>query len=175
MSEYPMEVAKASLSHKGGTKDYFLTLVVNAQGRAIVIRRWGAKGATGQVRVKSFPSQSAAEADFQKELDHRQSGSKGYSITDSKTLKIESSAQFPLVVGRTIFPKIGPANVKHLDPAYDTTGMREPESNRDEDDNFIGNTTRHVTIDPDVVARAEAAQKEAELAEMKTNPKFGRF
>ncbi|WLR91029.1 WGR domain-containing protein [Shinella zoogloeoides] len=163
------------MSHKGGTKDYFLTLVVNAQGRAIVIRRWGAKGATGQVRVKKFASQLEAEVDYQKELDHRQSGSKGYRITDSKTLQIEKREAFPFVVGRTVFPKIGPANVQHLDPTYDTTGMREPESNRDDDDNFIGNATRHVTIDPDVVARAEAARKEAELAEMKQNPKFGRF
>jgi len=170
-----MEVVKASLSHKGGTKDYFLTLVVNKQGRAIVIRRWGAKGATGQVRVKAFPSQIDAEADYQKELNHRQSGSKSYRLTDSKIVTVESAAQLPLVIGRTVFPKIGPANAKHLDPNYSTDGMREPESNRDDDDNFIGNQTRHVTIDPDAVARAEAAQREAELASMKGNPKFGRF
>ena len=175
MSVYPMEVVKTSLAHKGGTKDYFLTLVVNATGQALLIKRWGAKGAIGQIKVEKYPDQASGERAYSKELTLRQSGSKGYQITDSKVLKIEDASALSMVIGRTVFPKVGPANVKHIDPSYDTSGMREPESNRDEDGNFVGNQPRHVAIDPEVVAAAERAQKEAELASMRTNPKFGRF
>lgn len=175
MSVYPMEIAKVSLGHKGGTKDYFLTLIVNATGQAVVIRRWGKKGATGQVTVKKFDNGGLAETDFQKELTKRQSGSKGYQIEDSKTLTVESQSQLPLMVGRTVFPQMGGSNVKHIDPGYDVTGMREPESNRDDDDNFVGNTPRHVSVDPAVVEKLEQEKRERELDSMRSNPKFGRF
>lgn len=175
MSVYPMEGTKCSLTHKGGTKEYFITLMANAEGKAIVVRRWGAKGAIGQVRVSKFDTVAAAESDYTKELDKRQSGAKGYQLTDQRIVNVKSAERLSLVIGRTVFPKIGASNVQHIDPNYDTAGMREPESNRDDDDNFVGNVERRVKIDPDAVAAAEQAAKEKELDVLRSNPKFGRF
>ncbi|WP_456868363.1 WGR domain-containing protein [Galbibacter sp. BG1] len=170
-----MEGTKCSLTHKGGTKEYFITLMANAQGKAIVIRRWGAKGAIGQVKVSKFDTVAAAERDYEKEIDRRQSGSKGYQITDQKIVNVDAPEKLSLIIGRTVFPKIGGSNVKHIDPNYDTGGMREPESNRDDDDNYVGDFQRRVKVDPDAVAAAEKAEREKELDVLRSNPKFGRF
>jgi len=175
MSVYPMEGTKCSLTHKGGTKEYFITLMANAQGKAIVVRRWGAKGAIGQVRVAKFDTVAEAENDYTKEVMKRQSSSKGYQITDEKIVSVDAPEKLSLVIGRTVFPKIGASNVTHLDPNYDTAGMREPESNRDDDDNYIGEYRRRVKFDPDAVAAVERAEREKELDVLRSNPKFGRF
>lgn len=172
---YPMEGIKSSFLHQNGTKEYFLTLIVNNEGKGIVIRRWGSKGKTGQIKVTCFNTAAAAEKDFEKETDLRQSGSKSYQITDSKVVTVEAQDKLPLIIGRTVYPKMGPKGISHLDPDIDVSDIREPDNDRDEDGNFVGRATRPVRIDPNEVERLERENREKELEPMKANPKFGLF
>jgi predicted DNA-binding WGR domain protein len=169
-----MDIAKVSLTHRGGTKEYFLTLVCAPGGSSIVIRRWGAKGALGQLKVTKFVSQKDAEKDFEKELNARQSGSKGYQVTDSKELQVASPEELARAIGRTVMPKIGAANMQHIDPTFDTTGMRDPEQTREEDGTPI-DTRRRVQLTPEQEAEIIEQERMARLAPVKAHPDFGRF
>lgn len=61
--------------HEGGTKDYDLW-ILGVDKKALVIKRWGKIGATGQVQVKPYDSFYTAENVLDKEITNRRK--KGY-------------------------------------------------------------------------------------------------
>lgn len=174
---YPMKARKLTFQHKGGTKSYFLTLITNADGETILIKRWGKVGALGQCKVEQYSHENdgqKAYADAQRERAR-----KGYVAGREDTLTVEDSGKLITAIGRTVYPMVGARALKHLDPALDTTGVRDPEATQDEDGNFTGRQARVDTDMLDKIKREEERkEREAQNAVQQhyaANPLFGRF
>src|SRR5437879_830114 len=125
MSTYPMDFQKLSWIHKGGTKkEYHIILVVNGDGRATVIRRFGKSKAATNVLAEIHSIQAEGERSVEGHI--RERAKKGYELVGQSSGQIQDAAEMVQVCGRIIFPKLGPAVVKSMDPAFDTSRMREP-------------------------------------------------
>lgn len=75
-------VARFGLTHSGGTKAYFGTMILTACGASIVVKRWGKVGAWGQVKIERFDTQSAAQTAYME--IHKMKKSRGYTREDFK-------------------------------------------------------------------------------------------
>ena len=173
MSVYPITSKTVSLDHQGGTKSYHLHLIQNGDGKCVVINRWGKTGAIGEMKFEMFDSPVAAERAFaRKETEKTR---KGYRQTNA-TREATANSQTELVkaIGTVYFNKMGASMVKHLDPSFDTTGMREMDGpDWDEDGNKVDSSRK---VDPAVIRAAQiAAEKEAAEKAYSANDLYGRF
>lgn len=172
MSNGSYSTLRTSLDHKGGTKAYHLILIKTPDGRGMLIRRFGKVGQFGDVMVEQFPTSAAAEKAFEKLYNEKTSGRKGYF---QKTHE-ESDEDFDglqKILGRPLWAKLGPSDIKFLNDDADVSGVRERDPNRyDEDGNWLGNPEPRKA---DIAAEIEAS-KQQRLEELRQkNPLYGRF
>lgn len=171
---YPIKSRALSLDHRGGTKSYHLMLIQANNGKCVVINRWGKTGAFGEMKVKTFDSVPAAEKAFSKK--EREKTGKGYSQTGaSRETTAADGSELPRSIGLAVFNKMGAAAVKHLDPGFDTSGMREADNPQyDEETGRKIDTARKADL-AELMAAQKAAEEETAKQAYADNPIFGRF
>lgn len=117
---YPINKVSVTLDHKGGTKSYQLIMLSSLKtSRTLVILRWGKTRSLSNMDVKICNSISEGEKVFEGKLREKQG--RGYSPTKGIIEdEILSNAELAKKVGIGIFPKLGAAAIRHLDPDYNT-------------------------------------------------------
>lgn len=172
---YPITVERQTFTHKNGTKSYHLMIVRNATGHAVFINRWGKIGQFGDLQVTPYNSHEAASQAWDRKEREKTRGGYGATAATIETIA-ETPAQLPAAISLAVFAKMGPDAVKHLDPSYDTSSMREIDPPRlDEDGKLTGiDTTRKADISEALAAEKERQRIEDENA-YKDNPLFGLF
>jgi predicted DNA-binding WGR domain protein len=179
---YPIDFAQVRLDFKGGNSDkfYYLTMLANKDGKAIVIRRFGRNkaGAFGEMKIDTFESQIKAEKEFEKLYDEKTR--KGYSVTGSpQNIAAGDQASLRIAVGPAVWSKLPPSAIQHLDLRIPTDGRKELGDTRfDENGKFVGEP-KPKTFSAEEIAEArrleqEEAQREAEKA-YAGNSLYGRF
>lgn len=173
MSVYPITSKTISYDHQGGTKSYHLHLIQAANGNCVVINRWGKTGAIGEMKIEMFDSPVKAQRAFdKKETEKTRKGYRQNGPAREATAK--DASEIVKAVGNVYFNKMGATAVQHLDPAFDTSGMREVDSPQwDEDGNKLDSSRK---VDPAAVRAAQlAAEKEAAEKAYSENDLYGRF
>lgn len=172
MSGQKYVLKRTSLKHRGGTKEYHLVLIVTPQQTGILIRRFGKVGAFGEVMVEQFNNALVAEANYCQLLLKKTAERKGYSKTVSNSTECDFD-ELQKRIGRPLWAKLSPANIRFLNADADVTGVREPDPPRfDEEGRWLGNPEPRKA---DLTAEIEAA-KAARLEELRQkNPLYGRF
>jgi predicted DNA-binding WGR domain protein len=174
MSVYPIKMRTISLDHRGGTKSYHLMMIEAANGNCVVVNRWGKTGVFGEMKVETFDSPVKAQKAWDKK--EREKTGKGYSQTGSTREAIASEqSELSRTIGLSTFNKMGASAVKHLDPSFDTTGMREADpAQYDEETGAKIDTSRKADLSNLI---QEQKQREAENAARAyaENDLYGRF
>ncbi len=182
MSAYPVRVESISLDHRGGTKSYHATKVTAQGGNSLVILRFGKTGAFGQVKVDMHDLASRADKAFEKKIDEKMK--KGYAVDPKHDPKPQDASDFEelrRLIGRATIGKLGPNHLSHIDPSLDTTGVREAELPRYDENGHLDKETQAEKArrleEEKRKAREELKRREEE--EFKTayadNPNFGAF
>jgi predicted DNA-binding WGR domain protein len=174
MSVYPIKTRSISLDHQGGTKSYHLHMIEAANGHCVVINRWGKTGAFGEVDIKTFDSPVKANRAFDKKENEKTR--KGYSqVGSTRETTAADASELVKAVGMAVFNKMGAAAVKHLDPTFDTTGMREADPPQyDEETGRKLDTARRANLD-ELMRQQKAAEEAAVLEAYAANDLYGRF
>lgn len=123
---FPMTITKKSGRHRSGTKDYHLVLIVNADGRAIVIHRWGRKQAWGTGwKLETYNSSVDAAVAYRKK--HAEKLEREYSnvITD-RTVEVKNLDELRKEMTHQYMEKIG-KTITHLIPGLDVSTLKDPE------------------------------------------------
>lgn len=172
---YPINVRSISLDHQGGTKSYHLYLIQNADGKAVVINRWGKTGQLGELKAETYDNVPNAERAFEKKESEK--SRKGYRhVGVPKNASAANPGELARQIGIPIFNKMGAKAVNHLDPGYDTSKMRDAEPNRlNEDGRLTGDDApRKADLSEDLaeMRKQEAAESAAAYAD---NDLYGRF
>lgn len=175
MSVYPMTIYTESMDHKGGTKSYHFMIIANAQGKSVLVNRWGKTGAFGQFQVQTFEKFSEATAAKSKKRADRRNN--GYQIGNvDKQDQIFDADGLRKFLGHGYGPQFGPDNLLHLDPEYDVTGVRGAKVDYDADGNKIDNAKR---VDRAAIEEAQRREREEQQAreqvQYSANPNFGLF
>lgn len=172
---YPMKVTQQSYDHKGGTKSYHFTLIEAADGRAVVVFRYGKKGQFGQVLTETYETAKAAWKAYEKKENEKIKG--GYAPIGSQTTKVaNNSSTFAATVGIALFNKMGGRAVNHLDVGYDTSRMRQEvdPATLDEDGRKVGDTSRKADI-REALERQKREEAEQAARAYDDNDEFGIF
>lgn len=196
---YPIEIQKISLDHKGATKSYHLLLAARADGKCLLVKRWGRKGQFGSISEELFNTTGFAERAFEKVLAEKTG--RGYSVLQ-ETNSNKTAVNAEILVhhfGRPLWAKLSAAAVKQLDEDIDVTGRREPETPRFDEygnDNGMAQVRMPVYTQEQLAAqqaiidaekeearqllleqeRAKEAAQAEKVANMRArNPNFGRF
>lgn len=181
-STYPISIEIVSLEHKGGTKAYHLYRMSTKSGASLVAFRWGKVGTFGEVQTHKFDTIGSAEEAFDKKLAAKMRG--GYSPStrhDPKPSTAPSFEDLRDAIGRPMLTRLGPTNLKHIDPNIDTTGMKEPDPPRLDENGRLhpGTEAKKRREEEERVRKAAAeiaAREEQERQEAyKDNPLFGAF
>jgi predicted DNA-binding WGR domain protein len=157
------------------TKSYYLTLVTTSTGRTVLIRRWGKKGAFGELKAETYERPIQGEKAWDK-LEREKTG-KGYRQEGPMRVEeVKSAAELKSKMGLPVFAKMGKEAVSWLDPDLDTSGMRDAEPPRiGEDGRLTGeDKPRKVDLSAELAAQKAADAKAAEET-LRKNPNFGRF
>jgi predicted DNA-binding WGR domain protein len=171
---YPIKTRSISLDHRGGTKSYHLMIIEAANGNAVFISRWGKTGQFGEMKVEEYDSPAKAMKAWEKK--EREKTRNGYGQAGpAREGRADTSDEFPKAVSLSIFNKMGASAVKHLDPGFDTAGMREADpAQYDEETGRKIDTARKADISEALAAEKAASEKAAAEA-YADNPIFGRF
>ncbi|OCP21875.1 MULTISPECIES: WGR domain-containing protein [unclassified Ensifer] len=178
---YPLDIAVQKFAFSDGNRSnkfYDVYLMVNTHGMAIIVRHWGKKGTSGDLKVEQFAIQKKAESEFEKLCDSRRR--KAYELISSNIKQANTDAEVRMAVGPALWPRIPGPDIKHVLPHLDTTG-RPQETNParyNENGKWIGEAPARVYSKTEI-AKARQAEREAEQVEaVKTyaaNPRFGLF
>lgn len=181
MSNYPINVHQSHWRHKGGTKEYFLTMVYGQSAGGIVIRRYGKVGKAVNILVDE--RQDHISSWFEKLEREREA--RGYYCVQDKAVKVDNSTELVAAIGPLIFPKLSKSAVKLIDPDFDTHGLRDEaaEPAYDENGKWLGLTrqrrekTFEISAEDLERARLEKEQAEAaaRAAKYAAHPLYGRF
>jgi predicted DNA-binding WGR domain protein len=160
-----IQVRKVSLRHRGGTKEYHLLCVVNDSiGHGIVVNRWGKTGAWGQMKTERDDGKKSFNS-FLAKLQEKEA--RGYSIYKDEANSYDTNEAAKSAIGMAYWPQLGAANILHVMPGIDTSGVREaePVTWKEENGKFV----------PDDKPKHSMPSPEEELAEKKANPNWGLF
>lgn len=172
---YPIKVTQQSYDHKGGTKSYHYTLIEAANGKSVVIFRFGKKGQFGQLNVHEFDTPKAAWKVYEKKEEEKQKG--GYYPIGTQTVKVaNSSSEIVPAVGMALFNKMGARAVNHIDPGFDTSKMRKEAdpANLDEEGRRVGDTSRKADI-RDLMEQQKREEAAEAARAYDDNEEFGIF
>lgn len=122
MTTFPMRVTKQTLDHQGGTKSYHFVFIRNNDGYGLLIKRWGKKGAFGQMEVLEGP---LAEDIWRRTLKDKQK--RGYSIETERLIDVNDLGQLKTALTPRVYTSIGAGALTNLIPGVDTTGVKDPE------------------------------------------------
>lgn len=172
MSTYPIKVHSQTFDHRGGTKSYHLMLIETADGRSVFINRWGKKGQFGELQVKEFDDKIKAWKEYERK--ERDKTKNGYAPEGpARDADAATSGNLVKAIGLAVFNKMGAKAVRFIDPDFDTTGMREAEPNRLDEDGRLTGDDKPRKAD---IANQLKADREKEMAEAyANNPLFGAF
>lgn len=165
MSIYPMRVTKEDADHRGGTKAYHLLKIETADGRMLMVNRFGKVGAWGQMQVEQFETVAEGQAAYRKKRDQKFGGE----YTVKKTIYSQDAVDLPDLINKVgaYWPNLGKNNVEWLVPGADTKDIREPTSKR------IFDEHGREILNPRLVA--DPVEIPPSVDELKTNPKWGLF
>ncbi len=168
---FPITIDKLSLRHRGGTKDYHLVQILNANGRGLLIKRWGKAGQWGQVQIEAYSSAYDLDKAFTKMRSTKES--RGYTMEVGHwSGEAADNAEFLKALGPQ-YAAIPGAQFDHVlgdddeinqilgDDAPDTADMVK-----------VGLEREAKKRAEREAAKTKAAQEEAEL---KSNPQWGIF
>nr|AJW30269.1 hypothetical protein pLM21S1_p151 [Sinorhizobium sp. LM21] len=174
MSIYPIKSRTITLDHRGGTKSYHLVLIEAANGNCVVINRWGKTGAFGEMKVETFDSPIKAQKAWDKK--EREKTGKGYAQKGgTRERSVAETSELPKIVDAMTFNKMGASAVKHLDPFFDTSGMREADDPQyDEETGAKLDTARKADLSDAIEAKRIADAEKAARA-YDDNDLYGRF
>lgn len=175
MTAYPMQFEKQHWEHRGGTKDYTFYFFQTADNKALIVKRWGKVGSQGQFQVHKYNDVGQAQKDFATFQSERLR--KGYTRELAIPSAISDANGAKTAVGRFNVAPIGADAWTHIDPSFDTTGMKPADPpTRDEEGNFLGRpATRRVPIDEEATRLAAEAKAAEERKELESHPLFGKF
>ena len=180
---YPVRIERVSLKHKGGTKAFHLYVISNIQGKSLFVTRWGRIGAFGSIKVEEFDTRKEAEKAFGKKLNEKTS--RGYRNDNNGGEIANAQDEFSTKVGMILFNKLGAKAVNHIDPDYDTTGMREVDPPQYDEETGARLDAQRRFSDEQMIKMKEQAEREqremkeaadaARMKKYKDNPLFGAF
>ncbi|MCP1540031.1 WGR domain-containing protein [Methylorubrum extorquens] len=129
MTVYPIAIRKKSMLHRQGTKEYHQVLIVNGEGRAVLVQRWGKKNTTGQMKVETFERSEMAVTSFEMKDSEKRSHRGGYEHDAGRDNLIEcaNAAEFAKALGPHLRFNMGAANLLHVAPDLDVSGVKEPD------------------------------------------------
>lgn len=159
-------IRKVSMRHRSGTKEYHLLLVKNsANGRGILVNRWGKAGAWGQMKTEKNTEANSANS-FTSKVNEKEA--RGYNIYADKIEEAANVEEAKSIIGMTYWPQLGAANLEHVFPGVDTYGVREAKP-------AAWKETQDGKWERDDKPEHSMPSKEDEVAEAKTNPNWGLF
>lgn len=124
MGTYPIQIIKKSLDHQGGTKSYHTVQVITADGRQLLVKRWGKKGSFGSIDVMIGNTNIGAET--AKIIRDKQK--RGYDEVDHKDFRANDLDDFKRLMTPRLYTSLGAANLAYLIPDADTTGIKDAEN-----------------------------------------------
>ncbi|MGV1754804.1 WGR domain-containing protein [Agrobacterium sp. CG674] len=172
---YPIKVYSQSYDHANGTKSYHLMMIEASNGHCVFINRWGKKGTFGEMQVQTFATPKAAWKAYEKKETAKTRS--GYApLGSQRTNEATDAKTLGAAIGMVVLNKMGASNIKHLDPDYNTAGMREvdPPRTDEETGKLVGDTSRKADIAAQLEAEREERRKEAAMA-YDDNEEFGIF
>lgn len=175
MSEYPIRIEDTHYKHSGGTKFYNISVIHNAEGKSVVVYRFGRVSQFGQIQVFEFGDLASARKAADKK-ERSKTGSSGYR-QDGPTSEtvVSSSKTLPAQMGVGLFNKIGKSAINHLDPGFDTSKMREIDPpTLNEDGTRALDVRRKVDLSKEIEEMRQKERLEVERA-YDDNPQFGMF
>lgn len=126
---YPIKIERMTLAYEQGrsAKEYHIVQINMANGRSVVITRWGRKGSWGQMLAAPFDKfEGACHFADEKRRDKQ---NKGYRVTSSGAVDCVDEYKFRSVLGPQYVTNIGPDILKFiLGDEVDTTGVRMREN-----------------------------------------------
>lgn len=171
---YPIKVTQQSFDHRGGTKSYHFTLIEAANGKSVVVFRYGKKGQFGQVITEIYETAKAAWKAYEKKEGEKIKN--GYQPIGSQTTKVaNNSSVFASTVGLALFNKMGGKAVNHLDIGFDTSKMRQEvdPATLDENGRKVGDTSRKADVRELLEQQREEAERAARAYD--DNEEYGIF
>lgn len=127
MSATGFNIFRASLSQKRGNRGPQKArhiLIVSGPERALRVVRWGVVGRWGSMKVEQHNG-ALDTRDFNRLIDEAKGS--GYEITGNSTHTQIGLGDVKTILAHTYWFKLGPDNLKFLDPSIDTTNVREVE------------------------------------------------
>ncbi len=174
MSVYPITSKTISYNHQGGTKSYHLHLIQAANGNCVVINRWGKTGSVGEMKIATFDSPIKAQRAFDKKETEK--GRNGYrQVGPARETSAKDASELVKAVGNVYFNKIGASAVRHLDPDFDTTGMRENDDPRWDEEGRAIDSARRAQIDNELQEEMKRAEAQKVASAYASNDLYGRF
>lgn len=174
MSVYPIEITRVHMPHKGGSKEYFVTEVLNSKGKALVIFRWGKVGGFGDIHTEMHDSFNAATKAVKKKISSKRSG--GYEMKEEDHFTCKDEGDVRRVLGR-VMSKVGKEAMLHIDPDFEVSGMQPGRAPQYDEDGYKVDNARR--IDPRVLEENLRLQREREAEEERLRnesiPNFGLF
>ena len=175
MTSYPITFEAVHLKHQSGTKQYTIYLFKTDDGRSLHLNKYGKVGAFGQLQVLCYDTHAAGTKSFNSKERSRVSGGyrqegplRGHIIDNAKELRD--------AFGLPVWSKIGKEAINHLDPTIDTSGMREGDPPRLDEEGRLTGQDKPRVVDLAAEVEAEKARLAAESERtLKNNPNFGRF
>lgn len=129
MSVYPITISKTTMGYTYGRSDkqYHVLVLHNADGRAVLINRWGKRGSWGKLDVQQYNSDDEAYKTAQKLTGYKIS-SRGYTIEAENTVECNDARKLIDALGPQYYYNIGCEALKWLDPDISVSGVKPPES-----------------------------------------------
>ncbi|TDW20378.1 WGR domain-containing protein [Rhizobium azibense] len=178
---FPLDFAHYALECSDGNrtnKHYNVSLLINPDGMAIIVRRWGKIGKIGDFKIEKFAIQAKAEQEFDKLVQSKLG--KGYVSKSSQIKQISSESDLRMAFGPAVWPQIPAGALNHVLPDMDTTGRpaQAAPPRFSEDGRYLGEPPAR-TYSKTEIAKAREAEKaleqEVAIETYKSNPRFGLF
>lgn len=175
---YPITVLKESAraNSSSGGKDYHLVLVKAANGKSLVIYRWGKKDQWGSGwDVKRFDTADEAEAAFRSKHREKMGREHRNRLPISGLWECDNQLAFKARLGLQYFGQLGASNLHHIDPDMDVTGSREREVAEWDENEGRAISAEERKRRAEAVKALEPKQETVEERAAETNSAWGMF
>lgn len=162
MAVYPIKIDTLTMKHRGGTKAYHLCKITRADGKSILIKRWGKVDEWGQTQVLRGYDDTLASHWREKDAEKSR---RGYQPGSTKQRFCEAESQLIVDLGK-YWDSLAEAHRQFLTDLSDDELAKELEPSSEFEKS------------PDGVYRKPAPTKPAEPTAAETyakNPRFGVF
>jgi predicted DNA-binding WGR domain protein len=127
MSIYPIKVRKQSAraGSVSGGKEYHLALITLADGRCLLIKRFGKAGRWGVMQVERYEDQTSALSAYAKKMRDKFQGEYTDHYLDKSWDDLDTMPKLRAVLGEGYWNKMGAGNIEWMLPGTDTTGVHD--------------------------------------------------